>query len=222
MFPLKDQRALSGVAYVSYLLVLANIYIFYLELSSVDIESLINAYAFIPGQFSLTNPASWLTIFTSQFLHGGWIHLLTNMWFLAVFGPNMEKAWGPLRFLIYYLLAGAAAVFAQLLFTSSPELPMLGASGAIAGVLGAYFVYFPHHRITTLVPLGFIPLFIAIPAGIVLIYWFGLQLVAGLYGDNLVSGGVAFFAHIGGFLAGVILAAASRPRGNIREQTPFA
>ena len=115
-----------------------------------------------------------------------------------------------LRFLVYYLGAGVAASLLQILFVGNISVPMLGASGAIAGVLGAYFVYFPHHKINTFVPLGFVPLFIGIPAGIVLLYWFGLQLVGGLYIEPEASGGVAFFAHIGGFLTGVVLALATK------------
>jgi membrane associated rhomboid family serine protease len=222
MFPLKDRTQLPGVVVVSYLLVFANVYGFYLTLSAVDIAAFVNRYAFVPAQFSIFEPASMLSVFTSMFLHAGWLHLLANMWFLAVFGPNMERAWGPLRFLFYYLIAGVAAIFLQYIFTTHPELPMLGASGAIAGVLGAYFVYFPQHRVTTLIPIGFIPIFLGIPAGIILLYWFGLQVVAGLYGDSVVQSGVAFFAHIGGFLAGLILAVSTRPKGNIADRTPFA
>ena len=179
---------------------------FFLELTALDLAKLINTFALVPAEFSLSSPATWLTLVTSQFLHGGWFHLITNVWFLAVFGPNIERAWGPAKFLWFYIAAGIAAALIQLIFTAESGLAILGASGAIAGVLGAYFVYFAHHRITTLVPLGFIPLFIGIPAGLILLYWFGLQLLGGFYVQTSNLGGIAFFAHIGGFLAGVILA----------------
>lgn len=207
MFPLKDKIQLPGFAVITAILVFINAYVFYLEISAVDLTKFIEAYALIPSALGFSNP---LPLITYQFLHGGWVHLLTNMWFLVIFGPNLERVWGHAKFLLFYLAAGAAAAFAQIFFTSFSDIPMLGASGAVAGVLGAYFVYFPSHRINTLVPLGFIPLFLAIPAGIVLLYWFGLQVVAGAYTDNLINGGVAFFAHIGGFLTGVILASATR------------
>ncbi|OGE86355.1 MAG: hypothetical protein A3J48_02560 [Candidatus Doudnabacteria bacterium RIFCSPHIGHO2_02_FULL_46_11] len=221
MLPLQDQKRLPGLAAVTYLLIAINVYVFYLELSAIDIEAFIAKFALIPSQFLLSNPASWPPLITSQFLHGGWFHLITNLWFLAVFGPNMERAWGSARFLIYYLSAGIAAAFLQLLFTTQADIAILGASGAIAGILGAYFVYFAHHKISTLIPLGFIPFFIGIPAGLILIYWFGLQIFGGFYASPSELGGVAFFAHIGGFLAGVVLAIATRPRGDIAKHTSF-
>ncbi len=208
---------MPGTAIITYLIIAVNIYIFYIELTTANIEKMILEYALIPANLSLADPASWLTLITSQFLHGGWFHLITNLLFLAVFGPNIEKAWGPARFLFYYLLAGVGAAFLQLVFTTQPQAAIIGASGAIAGVLGAYFVYFAHHRITTLVPLGIIPLFVGIPAGLILLYWFGLQLVGGFYTQSSDLGGVAFFAHVGGFLAGIILAVLT-PRRNLGER----
>jgi len=210
MFPLSDQTKLPGLAAVTFLLVAAFVYVFYLELSAVDLENFILKYSLVPAKFEAFNPSTWFPLVSSQFLHGGWFHLVSNAWFLLIFGPNMERAWGSLRFLVYYLGAGVAASLLQILFVGNISVPMLGASGAIAGVLGAYFVYFPHHKINTFVPLGFVPLFIGIPAGIVLLYWFGLQLVGGLYIEPEASGGVAFFAHIGGFLTGVVLALATK------------
>jgi len=207
MFPIRDLQRLPGTALVTVLLLLANAFVFYLELTSNDIERLILEYSLVPANFSLGNPESWLDLITYQFLHGGWFHFLSNMWFLAVFGPNVEKAWGSMKFLIYYLLSGIAAAFLQLLFITE-SAPMLGASGAIAGVLGAYFFYFPHHRIQSLILLGIFPLFLAVPAGIMLLYWFGLQLAGGFLATEP---GIAFFAHIGGFFAGIILAAATHP-----------
>lgn len=216
MFPLKDKIQLPGFALVTTALVFINAYIFYLEISAIDLIKFINSYALIPASLSFSNP---LPLITYQFLHGGWVHLLTNMWFLVIFGPNLERAWGFLRFTFFYLLAGAVAAFAQIIFSGDSLTPMLGASGAVAGVLGAYFVYFPNHKITTLVPLGIIPLFIGIPAGIVLLYWFALQVLSGFFSDSLVSGGVAFYAHVGGFLTGVILAAGTKAKIKYSRET---
>lgn len=223
MFPLKDRLQLPGFSYVTYALIAINAYVFYMELATLDLDKFISLFALVPAQFSLSNPLSWYPLATSQFLHGGWFHILTNMWFLLVFGPNLERAWGWKKFLPFYLLGGVAAALLQLLFTNNPAIPIVGASGAIAAVLGAYFVYFPHHRITTLIPLGFIPFFIGVPAGIILIYWFGLQLAGGLVVAQEAAnlGGVAFFAHIGGFLAGVLFAVASTPPKLIKKHSPF-
>src|SRR3989344_1246514 len=118
MFPLGDTNKLPGVAFVTYLLIALNIYVFYLELSSVNIDSLILRYALTPSQLSFSQPTSLLPLITSQFLHGGWYHILTNMWFLAVFGPNIERAWGSIRFLVSYIVAGIAAAILQILFTT--------------------------------------------------------------------------------------------------------
>lgn len=217
MFPIKDLKKLPGRAIITYILILINVYVFYLELSVIDINKLVSQFALVPAQFSLMSPSTWYPLITAQFLHGGWFHLLTNMWFLVVFGPNMERAWGTLKFLIYYILAGVAAISLQMLLTPQPDAAILGASGAIAGILGAYFVYFAHHKITTLVPFGFIPFFLAIPAGIILIYWFVLQLIGGFYIEPSGFGGVAFFAHIGGFLIGIVLAVVTKPKGGVKR-----
>ncbi len=142
-------------------------------------------------------------ILTSMFLHGSWLHLIGNMWFLWLFGNNVEDSMGHTRFLIFYLLCGAAAAFAQVFAGPSSIVPMVGASGAIAGVMGAYVILYPHARVYTLVPLGFFITSIALPAWVMLGYWVLLQVVGGL--GSMSEGGVAFWAHVGGFLAGVLL-----------------
>jgi membrane associated rhomboid family serine protease len=144
-----------------------------------------------------------LTLVTSMFLHGGFMHLAGNMLYLWVFGNNIEDVCGHARFILFYLLCGLAAAFAQALPNPGSEIPMIGASGAISGVLGAYLVLFPHARVYTLVPLGLV-FFARIKAGWLLGFWFVFQLLSGL-GSNLAQGGVAFWAHIGGFVAGVPL-----------------
>jgi membrane associated rhomboid family serine protease len=143
----------------------------------------------------------------SMFLHGSWMHLLGNMWFLWLFGNNVEDSMSRPRFLAFYLLTGLAAAFAQILADPGSEIPMVGASGAISGVMGGYLVLFPRARVWTMVPLGFILQSFALPAWGMLIYWMFLQVVGGL--SSVVAdeggGGVAFWAHVGGFVAGVIL-----------------
>ena len=146
----------------------------------------------------------WLTLLTSLFLHGGILHLLGNMLYLWIFGDNVEAAMGSVRFLIFYLLCGTAATFAQIAMGPASSIPILGASGAIAGVLAAYFMLFPQSRVLTLIPLFFFLRIVAIPAVFLLGFWFILQVISGAQSLES-SGGVAFFAHIGGFLAGLIL-----------------
>ena len=145
------------------------------------------------------------TLITSMFLHGGWLHLIGNLWFLYIFGDNIEDALGPLRFAGFYLLCGLAASAAQIATDPTSVIPMVGASGAIGGVMGAYALLYPRARIQTLVFLGFFFFTVAVPAVVMLGYWFLLQLLGGLPALGRTGGGVAFWAHIGGFLAGLAL-----------------
>jgi membrane associated rhomboid family serine protease len=145
-------------------------------------------------------------VFTSMFLHGGWMHLIGNMWFLWLFGNNVEDSMTRPRFIAFYLLCGVAAAMAQVLAEPRSAIPMVGASGAISGVMGAYLVLYPRVRVYTLVPLGFIFTNIALPAWVMLIYWMVIQIFGGLTQIGAEEGGgVAFWAHLGGFVAGVVL-----------------
>jgi rhomboid family protein len=147
-----------------------------------------------------------LNIFTSMFLHGSWMHLIGNMWFLWLFGNNIEDSMTRPRFIVFYLLCGIAAAMLQVIVEPDSSAPMVGASGAISGVMGAYLVLYPRVRVYTLVPLGFVLTTMRLPAWGMLIYWMVLQLAGGVTGIfSEESGGVAFWAHVGGFLAGVIL-----------------
>ncbi|MCP3983374.1 MAG: rhomboid family intramembrane serine protease [bacterium] len=148
---------------------------------------------------------SWITVFSSMFLHGGWFHLLGNMWFLWLFGDNVEDSMGRGRFVIFYLLCGLAAVAAQMASNPDSAIPMVGASGAIGGVMGAYAVLYPKAGVHMLLVLGFYVDRIVVPAWAMLGYWFLLQIVGGLPSLSSEGGGVAFWAHIGGFAAGVVL-----------------
>ena len=159
------------------------------------------------GLLCVTDPGRQVpNVLTSMFLHGSWMHLLGNMWFLWLFGNNIEDSMTRPRFLAFYLLSGLGAALAQVASDPSSEIPMVGASGAISGVMGAYLVLFPRVRVFTLVPLGFILTTLALPAWVMLIYWAFLQFAGGVtsvVGEQ--GGGVAFWAHLGGFIAGVVL-----------------
>jgi membrane associated rhomboid family serine protease len=160
------------------------------------------------GLTCLTDPGRQVIhVLTSMFLHGSWMHVLGNMWFLWIFGNNIEDSMGHARFIVFYLACGVAAAMAQVFLNPASPIPMVGASGAISGVMGAYLVLYPRVRVFVVVPIGIIPFFIALPAWTMLIYWAGIQMVSGLIGmiGAQDEGGVAFGAHVGGFLAGVIL-----------------
>ena len=158
------------------------------------------------GLACATDPGRQVShVLTHMFLHGSWMHLLGNMWFLWLFGNNIEDSMGHLRFLAFYLLCGLAAAAAQILTNPSSPVPMVGASGAISGVMGAYLVLYPRVRVYTLVPLGFFITSMALPAWVMLGYWFLIQFVSGLVDVGGEGGGVAFWAHVGGFVAGLVL-----------------
>ncbi|MCP4203667.1 MAG: rhomboid family intramembrane serine protease [bacterium] len=154
---------------------------------------------------AIDSSGSWWTAVSSMFMHGGWMHLIGNMWFLWIFGNNVEDVMGRFRFVVFYLLCGFAADAAQMLSNPESAIPMVGASGAIGGVMGAYAVLFPTVRVQTLLILGFLARMINVPAWGMLGYWFGLQVLMGLPSLGSEAGGVAFWAHVGGFLAGVVL-----------------
>ncbi|MFZ3079979.1 MAG: rhomboid family intramembrane serine protease [Bellilinea sp.] len=202
MFPIGDDNsARRTVPLVTYALIVINVLIFLVELSGGD--AFIQKWAFVPSRF-LANPGGdFLTIFTSMFMHAGWVHLGGNMLYLWIFGDNVEDRFGHLKFIIFYLLCGIAAMFAQLAFSAGSNVPNLGASGAIAGVLGAYIVMFPKGKVNVLMGRGVIPM----PALVVIGLWIVLQLFSGIgsIADTAQTGGVAYMAHIGGFLAGLAL-----------------
>ncbi len=152
------------------------------------------------------DPARFLPLFTSMFWHGGWLHLIGNMLYLWIFGDNVEDRLGHLRFILFYVGCGLAAALAQIALSPDSTLPTIGASGAIAGVLGGYLISFPRSRVLTLVPLFIFPWFVEIPAVVYLVLWFLMQLLAGLasLGQAEAAGGVAWWAHIGGFVAGLL------------------
>ena len=206
MFPVGDDNSsVRTVPVVTYGLIVANILFFFVELSGGD--DFIRQWAFIPSGFSQDPVGNVPTIFTAMFMHGGWMHLFGNMLYLYIFGDNVEDRFGPIKFLIFYLVAGIAATFAQYVFSTGSSVPNLGASGAIAGVLGAYMLMFPQARVNVLI----IRQIVAMPAIVVIGFWIVLQLFSGVgaiaYTDETAeSGGVAYMAHVGGFVAGLAIA----------------
>lgn len=202
MMPLGDDNSMrKTLPVVTYILIVLNVLMFLLELSAGD--AFVEQWAFVPARFSANPSGDIVTIFTSMFMHGGWFHLFGNMLYLWIFGDNVEDAFGSGKFLAFYLICGVGAVFSQMMFNPGSNLPNVGASGAIAGVLGAYILLFPKTNIRVLVGQSIT----AMPALIVIGFWFVLQFLSGV--DSLSAeqdvGGVAYMAHIGGFIAGVVL-----------------
>jgi len=172
------------------------------------------------GLVCLTDPGRQVShLLTHMFLHGGWMHLIGNMWFLWLFGNNVEDSMGRGRFLVFYLACGLAAALGQVAISPRSGIPMVGASGAISGVMGAYLVLYPRVRVHCLVFLAFFVTSISLPAWTMLLYWIGLQLVSGLFGlvATSESGGVAFWAHVGGFVAGIVLVKVLADAAMVRE-----
>ncbi len=202
MLPISDDNSQNrAVPVVTYVLLALNILVFLVELAAGD--AFIEQWAFVPARFLADPLGDSLTLFTSMFMHGGWLHLGGNMLYLWIFGDNVEGRFGPVKFLIFYLLCGLAATFAQMAFSLTSTVPNLGASGAIAGVLGGYLVLFPQARVNVLMGYGVIPL----PALVVIGFWIVLQLFSGIgsIADTADTGGVAYMAHVGGFVAGLVL-----------------
>jgi membrane associated rhomboid family serine protease len=202
MFPIGDDNSTRRIVpVVTYILIVINVVVFLLELSAGD--PFVVQWAFVPSRF-LADPVGDLpTLFTSMFMHGGWLHLLGNMLYLWIFGDNVEDRFGHVGFTLFYLLCGLAATFAQLAFSMDSNIPNLGASGAIAGVLGAYILLFPQGRINVLQGQRVVQM----PALFVIGLWIVLQFFNGIgsISASAETGGIAYMAHIGGFVAGFLL-----------------
>ena len=212
MIPLKDNIPSSRPPYISYALIGINVLAFLLEKSSgPHLPEVIKHLGFVPFRFwSFLSQGSVvlavIPMFTSMFLHAGWLHLIGNMWILFIFGDNVEDVLGRGQFLLFYLTCGVAALATHILFAAGSVTPLVGASGAIAGVMGAYFSLFPGARVLTLVPIFIVFTVIELPAYIFLGFWFLFQFFQGaVVGGMGHAGGVAWWAHVGGFLAGVSL-----------------
>lgn len=208
MFPLYDTVRSRRFPFINLMLILINVlaFLYEMQMNPAVLKEFIFGWGLIPARL-LNDPSTvWSTIFTSMFLHGGWFHIINNMWVLFIFGDNVEARMGGIRYLIFYLLCGVAAGLLQTYVLSSSQEPMIGASGAVAGVLGAYLILFPHSRIASLVPILFIFTIIEIPAVIFLLFWFVSQLYSGLFAiRGGGESGIAWWAHIGGFLFGIIM-----------------
>ena len=236
MIPLRDANPVSRRPVVTLALIVLCIAVFAYELviqssdGDAALERLFREYGLVPGELTLAFngdqsnvlSAELLGAFTSMFLHGGWIHLIGNVLYLWIFGNNVEERLGRLGFLVFYLFGGVAAAATQIAIDPTSDVPMIGASGAIAAVLGAYLVFFPRARVLSLVFLGFFYQILHVPAVIVLGLWFVLQLVDGVasLGVESAAGGVALFAHIGGFVAGAVIALILRTVGGARGPRP--
>jgi len=213
MLPLQDTIRARSMPVVNWLIIAANVFVFLIEasLGPRQLEVFITRFGVVAWRFlTVDGSRQFATLFTSMFLHGGWFHLISNMWALYIFGDNIEDRMGHFRYLLFYLLCGVAAGLAHIFTGPTSRVPTVGASGAISGVMGAYLVLFPYSRVLTLVPLFFFFDIIAIPALLYIGFWFVSQLFNGLFalavaGPFGTYGGVAWWAHVGGFIAGVLL-----------------
>ena len=218
MIPLKDDNPTRSVPFMNYALIASCVLVFLWEASlGPRLEAAIYAFGFVPDVLlgdgrppaGAVVPA-WATVFTSMFLHGGWMHLIGNMLYLWIFADNVEDRLGHGRFVVFYALCGVAAAIAQALPDPDSRIPMVGASGAISGVLGAYLLMFPRAHVLVLLPLGPLSQLVRMPAMLVLGLWFALQLFSEMFAPP--GAGVAFRAHIGGFVAGLLLLPVFRPK----------
>jgi membrane associated rhomboid family serine protease len=217
MIPLRDSQPSYSKPLVTVSLIAVNVLIFLYQLSldSFSLNQFIASFGLIPSRL---RPEA---LVTSMFLHGGWMHVIGNMWFLWIYGDNVEDTLGHAKYLLFYVLCGVAAGLVHMVFNADSRIPTIGASGAIAGVMGAYVVKFPRSRIVTLVPVFFFLTTFEIPASVILVYWFVVQFFSGFWtmgASHLSQGGVAWFAHVGGFVAGILLIYVLRPRDRYRRR----
>lgn len=225
MIPLKDMMPRRATPVVTLSLIAANVAVFFheLSLSPQAYEALLRTYGLVParieyalaGTHGVTYAHAFGPLFTCMFLHAGWLHIIGNMWFLWIFGANVEDRFGPLLYLLVYLVCGIGSGISQVLFSWGSTIPSIGASGAISGVLGAYLLFFPRSRILTLVPLFIIWFTARIPAFVFILLWFVMQFLSGLgsLGAANNTGGVAWWAHVGGFALGLLIALETRVTG---------
>lgn len=216
MLPLRDTLRSKSFPAMNWTLIGLNVLVFLYEisLSPAGLTRFTNTFGMVPARLHLThtlillqNPTPLLTLFTAMFIHGGWFHILSNMWVLFIFGDNVEDRLGSIGYLIFYIIAGLVANLMQALVYPTSQVPAIGASGAIAGVLGAYFLFYPTAKVLTLIPIFLIPWFIELPAIVFLGFWFVSQLYSGLFSlGGATAGGVAWWAHIGGFIFGLFFA----------------
>ncbi|MBC7233972.1 MAG: rhomboid family intramembrane serine protease [Chloroflexi bacterium] len=209
MIPLRDINPRRRFPLVTVGIILLNILVFLYEFmlpSERALNALVYTWGLVPYRLMQLDMAAILTVFTSMFMHSGFMHLLGNMLYLWIFGDNVESALGALRYMIFYLLCGVGAALGQVLVDPRSQIPMVGASGAISGILGAYLFLYPHAEVETLILFGYFARLVRLPALVVLGMWIVTQLLSGVLSLGMqVTGGVAWFAHIGGFFTGVVL-----------------
>jgi membrane associated rhomboid family serine protease len=211
MIPLRDTVQSRNPPIFTWIIIIINTFIFLYEirLPAIDLANLIDKFGLIATRLEVIIPTTWFPLLTHMFLHGGWLHFLSNMWILFIFGDNVEDRFGGIKFVFFYLIGGVSAGIVQAIFSYS-DIPAVGASGAIAAVLGAYILFFPTARVVTLIPIFIFPWFVRIPALVYLGLWFITQLWSGLISmtvaDGVSMGGVAWWAHIGGFIVGFFMA----------------
>lgn len=211
MFPIRDTIPSKNYPIVNHVIIGINVVLFLIEMSQgTNLDRFVYIYGLVPARYSIPQISSYFTTgqqilswLSFMFIHGGFWHLLGNMWFLYIFGDNVEDRLGPFRYLVFYLLCGITSGLTHLLFNLHSNMPTIGASGAIAGVMGAYLILHPHSKILTLIPIIFIPWFIEIPAFFFLGFWFVLQFLSAT-GSHANLGGIAWWAHIGGFVFGIV------------------
>lgn len=224
MIPLKDSIPHRETPFTNYIIIAVNILVFLIQASLPEpyLIAFMHKYGLVPARytnevwafFAGLPPWDYSPFLTNMFLHGGWFHLISNMWALWIFGDNVEDRLGHFRYFIFYIICGLVANLTHFITNFHSTVPVVGASGAIAGVMGAYMILFPHSRIITLIPIFFLPYFIEIPAVLYLIGWFISQLFPGLLAIVSIHNGssIAWWAHIGGFIAGIILLAFMRKK----------
>ena len=208
--PFKDHNSSGKTPFITLIIILVNIVVFLYQFSLNEdgLNNFIQSYTIVPSTINFAHIPSLLPFITSMFLHAGLLHLASNMIFLWVFGDNIEAAMGKLKFITFFVIGGVLASLGQYYFIRESSIPLVGASGAIAAVLGAYFVLYPKSRVDVIVPIFFIPTIIAVPAAFILVYWFIIQFISGLLsvtGQTSSLGGVAFIAHVAGFISGMLL-----------------
>lgn len=219
MLPLRDTIRTRTFPIVNVSLIAFNVLVFLFEasLSEAGFMRVVNRFGLVPARLNLANPLPWVTLASSMFLHGSWFHLISNMWTLYIFGDNVEDRMGKGRYLAFYLVAGVVAALTHAYFAGGSQIPTVGASGAIAGVLGAYFLLYPQGRVLTFIPVFILPWLVEVPAFIYLGFWFLSQLSSGLLtlghlGTGGSFSGIAWWAHIGGFVTGFLLVRAFSSR----------
>lgn len=208
MIPIRDDNPTNTTPVITISLIIINVVAFLYELtlgSEHAVKAFFTDFAIVPAEFRMTDPGGYFSIITSMFLHGSLLHLVGNMLYLWIFGNNIEDSVGHFRFVAFYFLSGIAAGMAHLLSAPDSMIPTIGASGAVSGVLGAYFLLFPHARVLALIPFGFYWETVAVPAGFLLVFWFFMQIASGWATLGVEAGGVAWWAHVGGFIAGCAL-----------------